>query len=219
MRAFVCRSRSNRSRPAQAPTFNGIRVLAQTHSLARPVTLSLAVSVALSVALSVTLAMALSASVSFARPPGPPPGGPPGGGGRGLERALESVELPGDVRADVDELLDASHRTRRSLQRSLRTAHDEMRALLGAESPNEEAILQQADKIGTLQTALEKDRLSTLLRVRERLTPAQRDAMTRALQAHRPPRGPGHPRPRGPGGPGGRGPERGRGEGPPEGPR
>ena len=141
---------------------------------------------ALILGLMVGLAMPVVASAQLP--------GPPGGGSR-LEQVLETVDLPDDVRVRVDGLLDASRQKRRSLKRSLRAAHDEMRALLNADAPEEAAILAQAEKIGALQTDLEKDRLSTLLRIRAQLSPDQRERMTEALQsAGRGPRG-GRPRP------------------------
>ena len=64
-------------------------------------------------------------------------------------------------------------------------------------------IMAQADRIGALQTALEKDRLSTLLQIRARLTPEQRAAMTQSLERRKRHRRPGGPRggPEGPGRP------------------
>lgn len=118
-------------------------------------------------------------------PPGPPPQGGPGGGPR-MEHALERVELPDEVRARVDRLLDTSHANHRELSRGLRRAHDRMRELLEEAEPSEDAILGQADEIGRIQTQLEKDRLRTLLRIRAELTPEQREAMTQALRAERP---------------------------------
>jgi Spy/CpxP family protein refolding chaperone len=125
---------------------------------------------------------ALTPFPATAEPGGPPPFGGPRGPAP-IERALESIDLPADVRVQIDALLDASHSQRRVVHRELRKAHAEMKALLEAEEPEEATILSQADRIGELQTALEKDRLSTLLRIRALLTPEQRDALTRALEA------------------------------------
>ena len=108
------------------------------------------------------------------------PGGPPGPSP--LERAIESVELPPEVRSQIDALLDVSHSSRRGLHRELRGAREEMRELLEADDPQEDAILAQAEVIGRLQVSLEKDRLMTLLRIRALLTPQQRDSLTAALE-------------------------------------
>ena len=140
------------------------------------------------------LALLAWALPAMAKPPGGPPG--PHGGSR-MERALEEVDLPAEVRKEVDALLDASHRTRRDIHRSLRREHAHMRELLEAAEPDEDAILAQAEEIGRLQTALEKDRLTTLLRIRERLSEDQRAVLTEVLRGHGGP--PPHRRGRPPG--------------------
>lgn len=127
------------------------------------------------------IGVALAPLPSASQPGGPPGfGGPPGPSP--LERAIESVELPPEVRSQIDALLDASHSSRRGLHRELRGAREEMRELLEADDPQEDAILAQAEVIGRLQVSLEKDRLMTLLRIRALLTPQQRDSLTAALE-------------------------------------
>jgi Spy/CpxP family protein refolding chaperone len=56
----------------------------------------------------------------------------------------------------------------------LRAAFDQMHSLLQQDPPDETAIMQQADKIGALQTEEHKGMLHTLLQVRAELTPEQR---------------------------------------------
>lgn len=70
--------------------------------------------------------------------------------------------------------------------RQIRAAHEAMRGLLEAAEPDEEAILAQADAIGALRTELDKDRLVTLLRIRARLSPEQREPLTQQLEARKP---------------------------------
>ena len=147
------------------------------------------------------LALATAAGFLLAAPAWGQPGGPPHRRphhGPPMEHALEQVELPDEVRSDVDALLDASRKSRREIHRELRKAHEKMRALLDAESPDEDAILAQADEIGRLEVTAEKDRLRTLLRIRERLSPEQREAMTRVLEEMKSKRGRhrGPPKPR-----------------------
>lgn len=105
--------------------------------------------------------------------------------GGGLERALETVELPEQVRTDVDALLDQSRKVQRNLRRSLRKANQGMRKLLVADNPSEAAILEQAESIGRLKTDIEKDRLLTLLRVRGKLSPEHREELTAKLKARK----------------------------------
>lgn len=117
---------------------------------------------------------------------GGPPGEPPGGG---LDQALEQIDLPDDVRTDVDALLDEARTERRAFHRSLKAAQKDMRAKLEADEPDEAAVLAQADEIGRLRTEVEKTRLRTLLRINKRLSPEQREALTELLKKHRRGRG------------------------------
>jgi len=105
--------------------------------------------------------------------------------GRRLERALEHVELPEEVRDDIDDLLDGSHRSQRKLKRDARKANRRMRELLSADNPDEEAIVAEAETIGRIRTDMQKDRLLTLLRIRGRLSPEQRAALTDFMQSQR----------------------------------
>ena len=105
--------------------------------------------------------------------------------GRRLERALEHVELPQEVRDDIDDLLDASHRNQRKLKRDVRKANQRMRELLSAEEPDEKSIMTEVETIGSIKTEMQKDRLLTLLRIRGRLSLEQRDALTRFMQSQR----------------------------------
>ena len=139
--------------------------------------------------------------VAAARPPGgPPPGdGGPGGGPPGamsenrLEGLVENLGLDDATLAAVDEILDASRDRGRKLRRDLREAHDQMRGLLDAPSPDEAAIFAQIDVISGLQGSVEKNRLGTLIRVRALLSPEARarllDLMKRRPPPHRRPEG------------------------------
>lgn len=68
--------------------------------------------------------------------------------------------------ADADTEHDA-------LRSQIEAAHGAMRTLLSQPRPDDAAVMQQADFIGSLETALLKQRLRTLLRVRPLLTSAQ----------------------------------------------
>jgi len=143
----------------------------------------------------VTAAVLALPIAAAARPPGgPPPGGGPGGGPPGamsenrLERLVEELGLDKATLAAVDELLDASRIRGRKLHRDLREAHDRMRGLLDASSPDEVAIFAQIDVISGLQGKLEKNRLGTLIRVRALLSPEARGRLLEAMKRRPPPR-------------------------------
>lgn len=141
-------------------------------------------------AAAIALAILSPATVGLARPPhGGPPEGPPGLGGQRLEGLVEQLGLDEPTLAAVDDLLDASRVRSRELRRALRDAHSRMRALLEADEPDEATIFAQVDVISGLQAEREKNRLGTLLRVRQLLTPHDRARLLERMRAgdHRPP--------------------------------
>lgn len=98
------------------------------------------------------------------------------------EEAIRAIA--DDARAELDSRHD-----------DIRARRAELAALLGAENPDRDAINRAIDALGTAETRLRRDELRVLLDIRERLTPAQREALV-ALSAtvgHR--AGPRHPRP------------------------
>ncbi|MBI3782677.1 MAG: Spy/CpxP family protein refolding chaperone [Deltaproteobacteria bacterium] len=126
----------------------------------------------------------LLALPALAHPPGPPDGdGPPMGPPDGsrmeahFKHDLEKLGLSADQDQQVQAILDAA-KTQREQQRSaVEAAMDKMHTLLEADSPDENAIMQQADTLGTLKTAQHKAMLHTLLQVRSILTPDQREKL------------------------------------------
>ena len=107
-----------------------------------------------------------------AQPPGPharhaPPG-------PRLERLVEELGLDERTLAQVDAVIDASRAKERTLRRQLREAGKQMRGLLEEEEPRETDLLEQVEVIGSLRTALRKEQLKTMLRVRALLSLEQR---------------------------------------------
>jgi Spy/CpxP family protein refolding chaperone len=80
-----------------------------------------------------------------------------------------SPETLAKVRAIVDEAAPESD----ALQNKLRMAQATLRELLSTPRPDEAAVLRQADEIGALESALLKQGLRSLLRIRPLLTDAQ----------------------------------------------
>jgi Spy/CpxP family protein refolding chaperone len=157
-------------------------------------------------------ALALAAQLAFAglaRAEEPPPhgegprpghhmGGPPPFEDV-LERNTERLHLDDATRARIRAVAEAGRPEHDRLRNELETAHDEMRKLLGQDSPSEAAVLAQADKIGALDTALRKQRLHTMLEIRALLTPEQRQELVK-IHGERKKRW-GEHGPHGPGGP------------------
>ncbi len=113
-------------------------------------------------------------------PPHPPGrGGPPGRSGPPpIDRVLEEhgtrLGLGAEVRDAIREISEGVREEKDRLHRTLRALHDEQRSLLGAEEPDEDAVLGLADRIGAAETELHKQRLREMLRIRALLTPEQR---------------------------------------------
>lgn len=126
----------------------------------------------------------------------PPESRPPTRGRRGpppldriLEENAERLGLSQETRDQIRERsVDTRERTRE--QRSeLRDLHDQMRDLLGQEAPDEAQVMAHAEQIGALETALQKERLRTMLAIRAMLTPEQRSELVRIHQERRSKRG------------------------------
>lgn len=139
-------------------------------------TRNLILSSAMAFAVAAALGLATS---SWAKGPGGP-GGFDGPGAR-LERALESLALDEAKRSEVFGVIDAARPAGRELRERLRTAHEEMRALLADANAGEEAVLAKADAIGALHTELRKHELRTLLQVRGRLSAEQQAQLAEAM--------------------------------------
>lgn len=130
-------------------------------------------------------------------PPPPPPG--PGGPGHHRERppfdailAHEAGRLGLDdaTLAHIRALADAARPESEALESELRDERDAMRSLLQTDSPDLDAVLRQAERVGAAETALEKQRLTTMLEIRKLLTPAQRAELVKIFRERKPPRGP-----------------------------
>jgi Spy/CpxP family protein refolding chaperone len=128
------------------------------------------------------------AVAGFAQPPfgGPPPGGGPGpfGGppaGRGPDRFIEEhaeqLGLDDETLEAIDQIVDESREKARALHADLRGMHREMRDLLSQDTPDESAVMQQADAIGKAETELHKHRIGALIKIRALLTAEQREEL------------------------------------------
>jgi Spy/CpxP family protein refolding chaperone len=162
------------------------------------------------------------------RPPPPPPrhGGPPGGPGDGppggpphhrrgpppLERVLEHnaerIGLDPAVEEKIGVISSDTRATGERTREALDAAHEKIRVLLSADAPDESEVLEQADRIGALETESQKTRLRGMLRIRALLTAEQRAMLVeiheerrsrRGERRHRPGRrdGPREPEPDG----------------------
>lgn len=162
----------------------------------------------------ITAAMAMAA-VGFAQGPPSGPGGPggPGGwsggpgmghrppierafGGRGIEgrwwnnpRIAENLKLTDDQRKQFDAILLQHRETLIDLHANLEKAELSLEPLIGADQPNESAILAQIDKVAQARAELEKANARYLLAIRSKLTPEQWKQMQDFRKDHRMMRG------------------------------
>jgi Spy/CpxP family protein refolding chaperone len=97
-----------------------------------------------------------------------------------LERDLDKVALTAEQKQKIHALLEAARKEQESLEERLRAEFKELRGLLEKETPDEQAVLRQADKIGELRTAQHKSKLRTRLQVQAQLTPEQRAKLREA---------------------------------------
>ena len=113
------------------------------------------------------------ASVGFAQPPfgGPRPGGGPD---RFTTEHAAQLGLDDPTREAIDQIVDESRKRARELRGELRGLHQDLHELLSQETPDEAAVMQQAEAIGQAETELHKHRLETLIRIRALLTDEQR---------------------------------------------
>jgi len=121
--------------------------------------------------------------------PGPPPAGPPdeflddapgprfGSPERFFEEHAQELGIDQATLDQIRAIVDASRADGRTLHDQVRSERHTMRDLLDQVTPDEAAVMAQADVVGDAMTALRKHRLSTMLKIRALLTPAQRDKL------------------------------------------
>jgi Spy/CpxP family protein refolding chaperone len=118
--------------------------------------------------------LALAGLASFTTPVLAGPGHGPGGGpGHRLEEKLKTLGLDPTQQEKIQAILDAAKPQREQFRTQIRAAFDGMHTLLDQETPDQAAVLAQADTIGQLTTEAHKEMLTTLLAVRAELRPDQ----------------------------------------------
>lgn len=116
-------------------------------------------------------------------------GRPPGKPGLRLDRFIvehaERLGLDEKTLTAIRTIVDASREREEVLQGELHQAHAQMRALLSQETPDEAAVMRQAEAIGALEVAERKSRLQAMLGIRALLTPEQRQELIRIREEFR----------------------------------
>jgi Spy/CpxP family protein refolding chaperone len=130
----------------------------------------------------------LSPRFAAAQPP-PALGGPPHRGrppfDRILERHAERLKLDEATREKIRAIGVETQTEARPIRDQLRESRDEMRRLLGQDIPDEAVVMRQAERIGSLETEMQKQRLRAMLRIRALLTPEQRQELVKIHEERR----------------------------------
>lgn len=104
---------------------------------------------------------------------------------RVLERHAAELGLSDAVLAQVREIADAAREKEQPLVDALAKQRDLMHSLLTQDAPDVDSVMRQADEVGAAETAVHKERLRTLLAVRNLLTPDQRAKLVQIFEERR----------------------------------
>jgi Spy/CpxP family protein refolding chaperone len=128
-------------------------------------------------ALMLALVASLAAGGAWARPPHGPGGrhGPPE---RMIEEHAEELGLDEETREAIRGLVDDSRDQAEELHAELHDLRRGMHDLLSEDEPDREAVMARIDAMGAVETQLHKHRVGTMLAIRAKLTPEQRQALT-----------------------------------------
>ena len=105
-----------------------------------------------------------------------------------IEKHAERLRLDDKTLEQIRGIVAASKERSSGLYAQLREAHKTMRELLSAATPNEKAVMEQAEKIGAIRNDLTKHHLSVLLQIRPLLTTEQVQELGKIRKERRSPR-------------------------------
>jgi Spy/CpxP family protein refolding chaperone len=105
------------------------------------------------------------------------PGMRRGPGGVGMEALREKLNLSEDQTSKLADIRDRQARAAIPIEGDLRIAGLDLRKLMRADRPNQQAIDSQIDRMAALRARLQKARVASMLEARSVLTPAQQKLM------------------------------------------
>jgi Spy/CpxP family protein refolding chaperone len=94
-----------------------------------------------------------------------------------IEENAETLDLEPEALTAIRNIIAESKPRGDELHAKLDELHDGMKALLDQDTPDESAVMRQVEAIGAAETQLHKHRLATMLAIRQRLTPEQREKL------------------------------------------
>lgn len=102
-----------------------------------------------------------------------------------LELHADRLNLDDATLEKIRAIAVEARKEARPLHERLRESREAMRRLLDQEPPDEGAVMEQAERIGTLEIEVQKQRLRTMLKIRALLTPAQRRELVKIHEERR----------------------------------
>lgn len=132
------------------------------------------------------LAMALP---GYAGERGRHSGGDPGGW---IARHAEELDLDDATLAEVEAIVEQSREEGRAIREEHRAARDAMHEMLEQGEPDVAAVMRQTEVIGEIDVRKHKHRLATMLAIRAKLTPEQREKLSELREEMRERRGKHH---------------------------
>ena len=105
-----------------------------------------------------------------------------------IEKHAERLRLDDKTLEQIRGIVAASKERSSGLYAQMRETHKTMRELLSAATPDEKAVMEQAEKIGAIRNDLAKHHLSVLLRIRPLLTTEQVQELGKIRKERRSPR-------------------------------
>jgi Spy/CpxP family protein refolding chaperone len=99
-----------------------------------------------------------------------------------LEREAGRLGLDEAALARIRAVADAARPEIEQLESALRGERHALHELLSKDTPDQDAAMLQIERVGAADTALEKRRISTMLEIRQLLTPAQRAELVKVFR-------------------------------------
>jgi len=103
-----------------------------------------------------------------------------------VARHAEQIGLDAEAQAALAAIVEESEGQDRALHAEMRAARERMHELLAAPALDRAAVLAQAAALDALHAKAQRNRLETVLRIHELLTPAQRQALVEIRERERP---------------------------------
>lgn len=103
-----------------------------------------------------------------------------------VARHAEQLGLDAETQAALEAIVAESKAEGGALHQEMHAARERMRELLTAPEIDQDAVRAQADALDALHARAHRNRLETVLRIHELLTPAQRQALVGIRERERP---------------------------------